>query len=416
MRQQISFMVALVIAGEAVFGLPFVVARVFRPTLLDVFQITNTELGAAFAVYGVVAMLSYFPGGPLADRFSARRLMSAALLATALGGAYYVTIPGMGGLNILFGFWGMTTILLFWAAMIRATREWGGKEKQGRAFGILDGGRGLLAAVLASATTLTFELLLPVEVAQASLAERAEAFKGVLWIFTGVTALAAAMVWFLVPEGQSREKSRGSQFAWGKVFRVLKNPAVWLQGAIVVAAYVGYKGGDDFGLFAKDAFQMDEVESAQVVGLLFWVRPLAAFAAGWIGDYVGRSRAVVACFGVMGVVYLVAGMGWMDYSAAWMLVAMVAGSGAAVFGLRGLYFSLFERARVSPALTGTAAGLVSVIGYTPDIFMGPIMGYFLDNYPGTQGHELLFVFLAVVSLLGLLATLGFQFLTRSREI
>ena len=47
------------------------------------------------------------------------------------------------------GFFGVTTILFFWAALIRATRDWGGNNAQGRAFGLLDGGRGLLAALLA---------------------------------------------------------------------------------------------------------------------------------------------------------------------------------------------------------------------------------------------------------------------------
>ncbi len=75
-------MFALVVAGEAIFGLPFLVARIFRPTLLDVFGITNLQLGTAFSVYGVVAMLLYFPGGTLADRFSARMMMSDALVDT----------------------------------------------------------------------------------------------------------------------------------------------------------------------------------------------------------------------------------------------------------------------------------------------------------------------------------------------
>ena len=68
-------LLALIAAGEAVFFLPFVLARVFRPTLLDVFGITNLELGTAFSLYGVVAMVAYFAGGPLADRFSARTWM-----------------------------------------------------------------------------------------------------------------------------------------------------------------------------------------------------------------------------------------------------------------------------------------------------------------------------------------------------
>ena len=104
---------SLILAGEIIFGLPFHIARFFRPTFLEVFQINNVQLGGAVAIYGVTALLSYFPSGVIADRFSARKLMSFSLLATALGGIYLTTIPGQTGLSILFGFWGVTSILLF---------------------------------------------------------------------------------------------------------------------------------------------------------------------------------------------------------------------------------------------------------------------------------------------------------------
>mgnify|MGYP001826309671 FL=1 len=48
----------LIIAGEAIFFLPFILARVFRPTMLEFFQISNTELGLWFSIYGLVAMVS----------------------------------------------------------------------------------------------------------------------------------------------------------------------------------------------------------------------------------------------------------------------------------------------------------------------------------------------------------------------
>jgi hypothetical protein len=51
--QRIVLMLALVIAGELVFGLPFNVPRFFRPTMLEVFGVSNTQLGDMFAVYGV---------------------------------------------------------------------------------------------------------------------------------------------------------------------------------------------------------------------------------------------------------------------------------------------------------------------------------------------------------------------------
>ena len=71
--QRFGFMFALIVAGEAIFALPFHIARFFRPTVLEVFNLTPTELGAAQGVYGIVAMVSYFFGGPIADRFPARK-------------------------------------------------------------------------------------------------------------------------------------------------------------------------------------------------------------------------------------------------------------------------------------------------------------------------------------------------------
>ena len=152
---------SLIIAGEIIFALPFHLARFFRPTMLEVFDLTATQLGAAQGLYGIVAMLSYFPGGLLADRFSTHKLLAISLCMTAVAGLYLATFPSYTELLIVFAFFGITTIMLFWAALIRATREWGGLEQQGMAFGLLEGGRGLLAVVLASLGVLLFEISFP---------------------------------------------------------------------------------------------------------------------------------------------------------------------------------------------------------------------------------------------------------------
>lgn len=133
--------------GESVFILPFVLSRVFRPTVLDAFGLDNVQLGLCFSVYGVVALVSYLFGGPLADKFPPRKLIAMALWLTALGGLVYASFPSYTVLKILYGYWGFTTIFLFWAPMIKATRVWGGNTSQGKAFGFLDGGRGLVGAL-----------------------------------------------------------------------------------------------------------------------------------------------------------------------------------------------------------------------------------------------------------------------------
>lgn len=100
-KQRILAMLALVIAGETIFFLPFVLVRVFRPTLLVVFDLTNFELGTIFSAYGLVAVVAYFFGGPLADKFLPNKLMSVALASTALGGLVLATIPSLGNMKFL---------------------------------------------------------------------------------------------------------------------------------------------------------------------------------------------------------------------------------------------------------------------------------------------------------------------------
>ena len=141
------FLLLLILAGESIFILPFVLSRVFRPTVLDVFDLDNVQLGICFSVYGIVALISYMFGGPLADKYPPRKLIAIALWMTALGGLFYATFPSYTALKIIYGYWGFTTIFLFWPSLIKATRVWGGSDAQGKAFGFLDGGRGLVGSL-----------------------------------------------------------------------------------------------------------------------------------------------------------------------------------------------------------------------------------------------------------------------------
>ena len=149
-------LVLLILSGELIFLLPYVLARVFRPTFLEVFDLNNFELGSLFSVYGIVALLSYVYGGVISDKYPPRKLIAISLFFTAFGGVVFATYPSFLVLQILYGYWGFTTVFLFWGAMIKATRIWGGTNSQGQAFSFLDGGRGLVAASMSSIGVLIF--------------------------------------------------------------------------------------------------------------------------------------------------------------------------------------------------------------------------------------------------------------------
>jgi len=410
-RHRILYMIGLVLAGEAVYALPFHVTRFFRSTVLEVFGLSNTELGAAQAVYGVVAMLAYFPGGLLADRFSTRKLLAVSLWSTAAGGLYMATMPNYAEALLLWGFFGITTILLFWAALIRATREWGGTVEQGRAFGLLEGGRGLLAAALATIGAALFGFMFPEGYADASFEGKRQALSLIIYGYTFVTAAAGVYVWFVLsdghPSGQANleEWKPETESTWTHIMRVARMPAVWLTSIIVVCAYVGYKGFDNYSLYAVEGFGLGEVEAAGIAAIGAWMRPVAALGAGLLGDRYLVSRMTVVCFSVLLASQLFFAIFTPQPGVVWPLLTNILVGSSAIFGLRSLYYALFEEAKVPAAVTGTAVGLVSVLGYTPDIFVSYTGGVLLDRSPGLTGHQHYFYFLAAFAAIGLLVSL-----------
>jgi len=403
-------MIGLILAGEAIYALPFHVTRFFRPTVLEVFGLSNTELGTAQAVYGIVAMLAYFPGGPLADRFPARKLLAMSLWTTAAGGLYMATLPGYTGALFVWGFFGLTTILLFWAALIRATRDWGGIDEQGRAFGLLDGGRGLLAALLATIGAALFGLMFPEGYAAASFEDKKQALSLIILGYTAVTAATGVYVWFVLSDGhpsgqpELEEWQPKTESTRAHIMRVLRLPSVWLTSIIVLCAYVGYKGFDNYALFAVQGWGLDEVEASKLVAIAAWMRPVAALGAGLLGDRFLVSRMTVICFALLTASQLLFALYSPQTGAWWLLLTNMLLGSLTIFGLRALYYALFEEAAIPAAVTGTAVGVVSVIGYSPDVFVSYFGGVLLDSSPGLTGHQHYFYFLATFAAIGLIVS------------
>ncbi|MEM6522442.1 MAG: MFS transporter [Bacteroidota bacterium] len=399
--------IALILSGEVIFLLPFVITRVFRPTFLKVFDINNFELGSAFAAYGVVAMVSYFFGGPLADRFSARKLVAVSLIITSFGGLFMAMIPSLVMLTILYGFWGMTTILLFWAAFTKATRMAGDQDSQGNTFGMVDGGRGLIAALLASGSVLILGSFLPTEPDRASPEELTHALSMVILAFSVFTLLTSMVAWVAIDDGRTGVDT-SDKMTWNGVKNVISRPSIWKQSLILLCAYVGYKCTDDFSLFASEVLLFDDINSAHAATIAFWTRPFAAVGAGILGDRAGHSKMTAVCFTIIIIGSLVVYSGMLKPGFEIMALLIISSTSAAIFGLRGLYYALFQESKIPLIYMGSAVGVVSVIGFTPDVFFGPMMGYILDSSPGAEGHENLFGVLSLFSLLGLMATLSFK--------
>ncbi len=395
------YLLLLILAGECVFIIPFVLPRVFRPTVLDTFSLDNVQLGFCFSIYGMVALFSYLFGGPLADRFLPRKLIAVALWMTALGGLVYVSFPSYTNLKILYGYWGFTTIFLFWAPMIKATRAWGGATAQGKAFGFLDGGRGLVGAMFSTLGILVFSLFLSSEMADTSIAESRVAFQYVILVAVGIIMIVGMLVWaFLKLDGTIEKEIVVDKISTDQIKEVLRLPAVRLLTVIILCAYVGYKITDILSLYAQDVMLYDQIESAQVGTLLLYARPVVGVLLGIIADLTDTTLWLMLSFLITFVGALLFATGIISNSTTVLFFISILVVSIGVYAARSLYFAVMEKGQIPLKLTGTAVGIISLIGYTPDIFMGPVIGYFLDRSPGEVGHQQVFYILAGFSLVG----------------
>ena len=403
----------LILSGEFIYFLPYVLSRVFRPTFLDVFQLNNFQLGSLFSVYGVVALLSYIYGGVITDRYSPRKLMSSALFLTALGGLVLASYPSYQTLQILYGFWGFTSVFLFWGAMIKATRLWGGDNNQGKAFGFLDGGRGIVAASMGSIGVFVFTIVLTSDIESASVLERQEAFRYVILLSSFMVAFIGLLV--LIFLRNMEDKNTNFELPLNTLTNikgVLKNESIWLLMLIIMCAYVGYKVTDIYSLYASEVMLYDQIEAAEVGALQLYLRPIVCVAIGLLADRTKNMFWIIFGFVTMLIGALIFSFGIIkpDMNFIFFLSLVILAVGT--YSIRALYFAVLKEANVAFALTGTAVGIISVVGYSPDIFAGPIMGYLLDENPGIIGHQYVYFMLVIFSIIGLIASIRFARLTK----
>jgi sugar phosphate permease len=402
----------LILSGELIFLLPYVLARVFRPTFLEVFNLTNLELGSLFSIYGTVAILSYLYGGVISDKFQPKKLIAISLFFTAFGGTVLSTYPSYLMLQILWGYWGFTTVFLFWGAMIKATRVWGGSKNQGEAFGLLDGGRGLVAASMGTLGVVIFSMFLTNDIELASLVERKNAFRYVI-LFSSLIVFLTGILIIVFMESSIESAINKSASLIPNIKSVLKIQSVWLIMVIIIAAYVGYKVTDIYSLYASDVMNFDNLEAANIGSLQLYLRPIVCLLIALFADKKSYIHLIIIGFIIMLVGALVFSLGIvqvnMNYVFFFSLIVVATGT----YAIRALYFSLMQEGRIPIVLTGTAVGVISVVGYTPDIFASPVIGYLLDTYPGIIGHQYVFSMLVVFSIVGLWTSMKFNKLVTS---
>ena len=134
----------LLAAGAGIiFQLPYI-RETFYVQIQNAMKLNNTQMGLLSSGYASMALFSYFIGGIIADKFSARKLLTFSFIVTGILGIWFSMFPGYEVCRIIFVLMGISTIITYWSACIKATRMLGSSEEQGRLFGLQEGLRGVM--------------------------------------------------------------------------------------------------------------------------------------------------------------------------------------------------------------------------------------------------------------------------------
>jgi nitrate/nitrite transporter NarK len=408
-NSKVTSMFALIIAGEAIFLLPFILMRVFKPVIREAFLISDAQIGEAQALYGITAVLSYFFGGFIADKWEPKKLLSISLFLTAIGGFWMTLIPSIFTLKILYAFWGVSTILLFWASLIKATRQWGNKHNQGLSFGLLDGGRGFFAASIAlfGASILTY--FFPEKGLEITFNNKVETLQYIIGTITFIVFLVALLVWTVLPKDTMKfEAETAFQFNFKKAFSLMKKKKVIFHSLIIFCAYCSYKLTGVYGTYAKDVWKYSLEEATYFAVFIQFLRPIAAISVGWIADKFIPSKIIIPSFSILILASAILGFGFFNTQPVFLSFTVFIFMALGTYSLRGLYFAIIEETKTPIQLTGTLVGIISIVGFTPDIFMSLFIGYILGENPSLMDYQYLFTTFTIIPIVGLFAALGFR--------
>ena len=323
----------MILAGGAIYELPYL-RYYYYDALQAALELNHTQYGTLMTAYGVTAMICYFPGGWLADKFSCKKLIVFALFATAALGFYFSTFPSYIISLLIHILWGgVTTSLIFWAAMLKATRMSGGSEIQGKLFGILEGGRGLLPMIWGMATLTLFNYL----------GGEIAGIRRAILAYSGITLLAGFLILFFFKERKVEDESDASTEKGNlkeELLYVLKLPGLWLLAVIIFACYTLYCTQSYITPYFTEMFGA----GASLAALIALIRtyfiaifggPIAGIWADKIGSTVKvlRIGLLVASISVLAYLIIPARESFL-----WLATIAMVVLAFSVFLTRGVYF------------------------------------------------------------------------------
>ncbi|MDF2152802.1 MFS transporter [Vibrio sp. CAU 1672] len=404
----------VILAAGAIYPLIYLKAQ-YQETILEVFNMTLTQMNWIYSIIGVVFVVGYFPSGVLSDKFSAKNLLSVSLLGTAIGGFWFAQVPNYEHVVIIFAIWGFFSVFTFWSSHLKVVKMLSSDDEDGRFFGILDGGKGLIEAILASAALAMFTSVLGESL---EFADKKAALETIIYMYSFVLLVTSVLIFIFVKEDKAAAKditeSEENKFKFSDLGKVFKNKYIYLHGLILFCGYVMFWTNYYFAGHMQTNLGLTPVAVGSMMVGVLWMRPIGGVIGGFLADKIGKALTIAISLVVGGATVGILAMAPSTMPNA-MLSALVVLSGLTLYVIRGTYWSLLGQSKIDAAIMGTAIGVISFIGYLPDIVLPQINSYLWEVFGNEGGYKAYFLMSMCIGFVGAILAMVYRSMQKSDE-
>lgn len=392
LKKNIGRLVLITIAGSMIYGLPYF-RSYYYDAYLETYNLTNTQMAMFGSMFGVFGAISYLFGGVVADIISPKKLLSISMVLSGLAGFLHLMHPDYGMLLAIYAIWGFTSLFAFWPSLLKALRGMANENEQSKAYGFMEGGRGIVNAIHLAVTLAIFNYFF-------KKAGNLAGLNGVIIFYSAAVIVLGIVVFFTLQEEEKGAGGDDNKFSFGQVASVLKYPSVWILSLILCCTYTMNIAFYYFTPYATARLGVAATGAAVITMMAQYIRPFASAGGGIIADKIGRSKTFSIGFIIMAVcTFIIALMNGMSTNMFVVLCIFI------YFGMYfnyGLTFSMMDEGGIPAEVSGTAIGVVCTLGYLPEVFAPIVAGRFLDAY-GEEGYKYYFIIVGAIMVLGLVA-------------
>lgn len=382
-----------------IFQIPYIRETFYIP-IQEGMNLTNAQMGMLNSGYSTMALASYFIGGMIADKFSAKKLLTFSFLVTGLLGLWFASFPSYNICRLIFVLLGISTIITYWSACIKATRMLGDRSEQGRLFGLQEGLRGVTNAILVFFMMMAYN----------HFADKVIGTQWAIRVCALVVMGIGVLNWFFIddtpPEAQATSIKEVALGMWDAI----KMPRVWILCGIVFTAYSMYGMLGYLNTYISKVYGAPVEVAVTLGGVRYIIQAFGGIIGGFLADKIGsKVKVIVGASLLLGLSFL----SYILFPVTNPLIPVIISNFILglllIYVIRSLYFAVIDDANIPVGKTGRVSGFVSFLGYTPDIFMYVMIGNWLDKFAGKQGFNMMFVYAIVMSVacIGFALALGY---------